>query len=197
MTRTLRPLLLVAALSAVAFADDAKPVVANTAGTFKVDPVHSSTMFRISHMNIGAVYGTVKAPAGTVEQDDKGLTKIEVTLDIDKIDTGNEKRDQHLKGPDFFNAKQFPQMMFKSTSVKPGSEANSFEVAGDMTIKGKTKAVTVTLKKLGEGKGMQGEPRCGYETKFVVNRLEYGIDWNPGAVGNDVDVMIALEAGKQ
>ena len=179
-----------------AYAQEAKPV-ANTAGTFKVDPVHSMAMFRISHLSLGAVYGLVPAPTGTVEQDANGLTKVEVTLEVDKINTGNEKRDQHLKNADFFNAKQFPQMTFKSTSVKPGGAANSYDVTGDLTIKGKTKSVTVTIKKLGEGQGMQRELRAGFETKFVVNRLEHGIDWNPGAVGNDVDVSIAFEAIKQ
>lgn len=199
MHRLARPIAVatfVASTFAVAaFAQEAKPV-ANTAGAFKIDPVHSMAMFRISHFGLGAIYGLVKAPAGTVEQDANGPTKIEVALDIAKIDTGNEKRDQHLNGPDFFNAKQFPQMTFKSTAVKAGADG-VFEVTGDMTIKGKTKSVTLPIKKLGEGKGMQGELRAGYEAKFVVNRLEYGIDWNPGAVGNDVDVSIAFEAIKQ
>lgn len=188
---------IVAAGTHRALAQDAAAAATPTAGTFKVDPPHSFAMFRITHLGAGVAYGMFDGPTGTMEQSADGLKSVEFHVEIDKVHTGNEQRDKHLKGPDFFNAKQFPEMTFKSTGVKPGSDAKTFDVTGDLTIKGVTKPATVTLKKLGEGKGMQGELRAGYEGMFKVNRLAYGISWNPGAVGNDVDVTIAFEGVKQ
>lgn len=162
-------------------------------GTYKIDPNHSYALFRITHLDVGANYGVFQGPTGTFEQADDGI-KVEVNIDVDKIDSFNEARDKHLKGPDFFNAKQFPQMTFKSTGAKKND--TGYELTGDLTIKGTTKSITVQLNKIGEGKGMQGEARVGYETKFTINRLEYGINWNPGAVGNDVMIVVAFEATK-
>ena len=205
MFRTHRPLAVaLIAASAVVVAAGAHRAIAQdaaaatpTAGTFKVDPPHSFAMFRITHLGAGVAFGMFDGPTGTMEQSADGLKSVEFHVEIDKVHTGNEQRDKHLKGPDFFNAKQFPEMMFKSTGVKAGGDAKTFDVTGDLTIKGVTKRTTVTLKKLGEGKGMQGELRAGYEGMFKVNRIEYGITWNPGAVGNDVDVTIAFEGVKQ
>lgn len=182
---------IVALSSSALIAQDA---AADEVGSYKIDKTHSYALFRITHLNVGANYGMIQEPTGTFEQTADGI-KVEAVLEVDKIDTANEARDKHLKGPDFFNAKQFPQMSFKSTASK--KVEGGYEVTGDLTIKGTTKPVTVTLKKVGAGKGMKGEFRVGYETEFVVNRLEYGITWNPGAVGNDVKVILAFEAVKQ
>jgi polyisoprenoid-binding protein YceI len=162
-------------------------------GAYKIDPAHSYAIFRITHLGVGANYGAFEKLGGTFEQTDDGL-KVEATIDVESINTFNEARDKHLKGPDFFNAKQFPQMTFKSTAAKKNE--TGYEVTGDLTIKGTTKSITVDLKKVGEGKGMQGEARVGYETMFTINRLDYGITWNPGAVGNDVAITVAFEATK-
>lgn len=172
----------------------AQDKAASAVGTYKVDPVHSYAMFRITHLGVGANYGTIVGPTGTFEQAEDGI-KVEVALDVEKLNTFNEARDKHLKGPDFFNAKQFPQMTFKSTESKKTEDG--YSLSGDLTIKGTTKPITVDLKKIGEGKGMQGESRIGYETMFTINRLEYGINWNPGAVGNDVTIVVAFEAVKE
>ena len=186
---------ILALTSSILIAEETKAQAAPAApGTYKIDPAHSFAMFRITHMNIGATYGAISLPTGTFEETDEGV-KMEVILDVNNIDTGNEARDKHLKGPDFFNVKQFPQMTFKSTGSKK-TDAGA-EVTGDLTIKGTTKSITVKLDKVGEGKGMQGESRVGYETIFTINRLEYGITWNPGAVGNDVKISVAFEAIKQ
>lgn len=172
----------------------AQDAASSAAGSYKIDPTHSYAMFRITHLNVGANYGAIESPTGSFEQTADGVS-VEVVLDVDKINSFNEARDKHLKGPDFFNAKQFPQMTFKSTGSKK-TEAG-YSVTGDLTIKGTTKSITVDLKKIGEGKGMQGESRVGYETMFTINRLDYGITWNPGAVGNDVGIVVAFEAVKQ
>lgn len=168
---------------------------ANTTGTFKIDPVHSSAVYRITHLGASAHWGVIKDPTGTFEVTGDGVA-FDVTLDLNKLDSANAKRDEHLKGNDFFNAKQFPTLTFKSTGSTKG-DATTYTVKGDLTIKGTTKPIEVTMKKVGEGKGMQGAQLVGFEGEFTVNRLDYGVDYMPGALGNDVRVIIALEGAKQ
>ena len=164
-------------------------------GTFKVDPVHSSAVYRITHLGTSAHWGIVKEPGGTFTVNADGTVGVDVTMDIAKLDSGNEKRNDHLRGPDFFNAKQFPTMTFKST--ESAKSADGLTLKGDLTIKGVTKPITATVKKVGEGKGMKGEVLAGYEAEFTVNRMDFGVSYGPNALGSDVKVIVALEGQKQ
>jgi polyisoprenoid-binding protein YceI len=163
--------------------------------TYKIDNTHSTAVFRLTHLNVGAAWGRVNDPQGTFSVTDSGLN-VDVALDVSKVDTDNAKRDDHLRGPDFFNAKQFPQMTFKSTSSKKLSDS-AFEVTGDLTIKGTTKPITVTMNKIGEGKDPWGNYRFGVETEFTINRLDYGVSYMPEGLGKDVKIFIALEGVRQ
>ena len=111
---------------------------------------------------------------------------------IAKLDMGNDAWEKHIKSADFFNAAQFPDITFKSTSVKADGD-DSFDVTGDITLHGVTKSITVSMKRLGIGKGMQGETRIGYTTEFRVKRSEFGITKYEGAVGDEVTLYINLE----
>lgn len=174
-------------------ADDAAP---GATGTFRIDPVHSVGVYRITHLGASAQYGVVKEPTGTFDVADDGSLKLDVAFEIAKLDSGNAKRDEHLRGPDFFNAKQFPKMTFKSTESK--KEGDDIHVKGDLTIKGTTKTIDVVFHKVGEGKNpMSGGVLVGYETEFTINRLDYGVSYMPGGVGNDVKIIVSLEGGKQ
>ncbi|HMO27264.1 MAG TPA: YceI family protein [Tepidisphaeraceae bacterium] len=161
--------------------------------SYKIDPVHSSTVFRIMHFGAGAVWGIIPEPTGAWTHSDNEIT-LDVTVEVAKINSGNAKRDEHLRNADFFNAPQFPVMTFKSTSSKPID--GGWEVTGDLTIKGRTKTITVPVKKLGEGADPRGTQRAGVEAEFTINRLEYGVDYMPGALGNDVRIIVALEGTK-
>jgi polyisoprenoid-binding protein YceI len=178
--------------SARLFADDTAP---GLTGTFKVDPVHSAGVYRVTHLGASAHWGVIKEPTGTFDIGADGSAKFDITFDLAKLDSGNAKRDEHLRGPDFFNAKQFPKMTFKSTSAT--KNADGIAVKGDLTIKGKTQSIDVVFKKVGEGKGMKGEALAGYETEFTINRLDYGVSYMPGAIGNDVKVIVSLEGAKE
>ena len=94
--------------------------IARAGETYKADPVHSSAVFRSHHANAGYVWGRFNDPAGTFTLDDADPTKSTFSGEIkaDSVDTHNDKRDAHLKSPDFFNAKQFPTISFQSTAVK-------------------------------------------------------------------------------
>jgi polyisoprenoid-binding protein YceI len=178
------------ALSLAAFVQPAR------ADSYTLDPVHSALVFKVSHLGSSYSYGVIHSPEGKVNWDSADPTKssIEVTAKLSNLSTFNAKRDEHLKSPDFFDAKQFPTMTFKSTSIKPAGE-DMFEVTGDLTIRGTTKPVTVSLKKLGTA-SMQGTTKTGFDGKFTINRLDYGVAFMPQGIGTDVEVHVAIEVNK-
>lgn len=174
--------------------------VVHAADTYKVDPVHSAVIFRIGHFNIGQVYGrfnlTENAGTFTIDTANPENNSFEIVIDADKIDTGNAKRDDHLRGADFFNVKQFPQITFKSTSVKSAGE-NVYDVTGDLTLHGVTKPITIQVTKLGEGKDPMGGYRAGLAAEFTVKRSDYGMTGMLEGIGDEVTLMIAFEGVKE
>jgi polyisoprenoid-binding protein YceI len=171
---------------------------AHAQSNFKVDSAHSFIVFKISHLGVSSAWGRFNDPQGTVVWDDNDPSKgrIEVTVQTAKVDTGNSKRDQHLKSPDFFNAAQFPTLTFKSKSITKKGEGE-FEVAGDLTVHGVTKPITVTVKKIGEGdKGGQFGYRAGWETTFTVKRSDFGMNFMPGGIGDEVTINVGIEGVK-
>jgi polyisoprenoid-binding protein YceI len=165
--------------------------------SFKIDPVHSSVIFSTKHNGVSDFYGAFKEVSGTVTFDsvDSSKSSVELTVPVESIDTRNEKRDQHLKSPDFFNAKQFPTLIFKSTKVE--GTGDSYKISGDLTIHGVTKPITVEFKKGPEGKGGKGEVRGGGETRFTIKRGDYDMKFMTGPVGDDVNIIVSLEGVKQ
>ena len=134
--------------------------LAATAGaveTFKVDSVHSALEYRIKYMNVTYLIGRFNSIEGnfTLNPADPSKSAFDFTVKSDSLDTANAGRDGHLKGPDFFNAKQFPTITFKSKSVAPTGR-NVYKVKGDLTLHGVTKEVTVTVEHTGTGPGMPG-----------------------------------------
>jgi polyisoprenoid-binding protein YceI len=185
------------ALLAVAVFTGFAAHVAQAADTYKIDPVHSFVNYRIKHFNIGYSYGRFNDPTGTVMLDSSDPSKSTFSFEIkaDNLDTHNDKRDQHLKGPDFFDAKQFPTISFKSTSVK--ADGDKYEVTGDLTLHGVTKSITITLEKTGEGDTKMMGVRTGWETTVDLKRSDYGINGLQGPVADDVKLLISFEAVKQ
>jgi polyisoprenoid-binding protein YceI len=165
---------------------------------YKVDPVHSSIVFKIKHLGIANVYGRFNDVSGTVTQDKENPPKsaVEFSVPVESIDTHVAKRDQHLKSPDFFNAKQFPVITFKSKEVKETGK-DSYQITGDFTLHGVTKSLTIDFKKGGEAKGMQGEYRAGGEAQFTIKRSDYGMSFMLNAVGDEVSIVLAIEGVRQ
>jgi polyisoprenoid-binding protein YceI len=170
--------------------------IASAADNYKVDPVHGTAIFRIAHLGVGNAYGRFNNPTGTISYDKEDPSKSTFNIEIktEEIDTANEKRDQHLKSPDFFDAKQFPTITFKSTAVK--ASGDDLEVTGDLTLHGVTKSVVVKLKKTGEAQTQMGY-RTGWEAHHDLKRSDYGMNGLQGAVGDDVHLVISFEAVKQ
>ena len=165
------------------------------ADSMKVDPAHSFLLFQIKHMDVSYVWGRIAVASGTVALDDANPS-IEITAQADSVDTGVEGRDKHLKGPDFFDAKQYPELSFKSTAVKKTGDT-TYEVSGDLTIHGVTRPISVTITKIGEGdKGPPMGYRAGFGTEFSIKRSDFGMNTMQGPVGDDVKIYVNLEASK-
>ena len=162
-----------------------------------VDAVHSAAMFKVMHANASNFYGGFDAISGTMTLDPAAPEsgKIELTIPVESIHTRDEKRDGHLKGPDFFNAKENPDLTFHSTAIKKQGN-DRYEVTGELEIAGSAQTVTAVVEKVGEGE-FYG-PRVGYETKFVIQRSKFGMNYGLAekALGDDVTVMISLELVK-
>ena len=169
------------------------------AETYKIDSAHAAVVFRVSHLNIADAYGRFNDPTGTVVYDQADPSKAQFTFEVKtaNVDTGNKKRDDHLRSPDFFDAKQFPTITFKSTSVKAGGE-NQLEVTGDLTLHGVTKSITFPIKKTGEADTGKMGYRTGWLAEVDLKRSDYGMTYGvqQGAIGDDVHLIISFEAVK-
>jgi polyisoprenoid-binding protein YceI len=169
------------------------------ADDYAADPVHSFVVFDVHHLEAGYVYGTFGGPTGSITYDGSDLTQttFNLSVDVDSIDTRNANRNKDLKGSDFFDVKQFPTMTFKSTSVKKTGDT-TMDVTGDLTLRGITKSITVPMEVTGTGKGMRGETRTGFRADFKIDRTDFGMTADPQPViGNDIHIVVAIEAIKQ
>lgn len=172
-------------------------ISAHAADQYKIDPVHTSALFGIKHLGVTNFYAIFKEVTGTVifDSSDPSKSSVDITIPVEGIDSRNPKRDQHLKSPDFFNAKQFPALTFKSTKIE--GTGDIYKVTGDFTLHGVTKPITVEFKKGPDGKGMQGEVRGGGETHFTIKRSDYGMTFMQGALGDEVSIILSVEGVKQ
>ena len=162
-----------------------------------VDPVHSSAWFRIKHANASWSTGAFNTLAGSVVWDAAAPEKssVSITIDVGSVDTNNAQRDEHLRSPDFFDAKQFPTATFKSTKVVKKDKA--LAVTGDFTLHGVTKSITADVEHVGTGKGPQGGEVTGFSAKVTLQRSEFGIKTYPGMLGEEVTLLVDLECAKK
>ena len=165
--------------------------LAVAAESYQVDPMHSVVIFRVKHMDVGMFYGRFNAPQGTFTYDEQDPSKsvFQVSVKAKDFDSGNAKRDEHVRGPDFLNAKEFPNITFKSKSVKKAGD-NKLELSGDLTLHGQTRPVTATLEKTGAASG-----RVGFEGTFDIKRSNFGIKGVQG-IGEDVRLIVAFQGVK-
>lgn len=169
------------------------------ADEYQLDDQHTSIVFAANHFGLSNTYGMFGKYAGkfSVDMSKPEAAAFEIVIDAASLDTKSEKRDEHLRGPDFFDVKQFPKITFVSTSVAMGKDEKSLKVTGDLTLHGETKEVVMTLTKTGEGKGPYGDERIGFAGRFVVKRSEFGMTTMVPQIGDDVNVLISIEGIKQ
>jgi polyisoprenoid-binding protein YceI len=172
------------------------PAAVTAAEQYEIDAVHSSVLFRASHMGISHTWGRFDKFSGTLSYDSKdpAACSVRLAVEADSINTGDEGRDGHLKNNDFFNAKQFPKITFASTSVSAAGEGK-LKVVGDLELLGVKKPVTLEVTKVGEGDfPFDQSHRIGFDTSFTIDRTEFGMKYatKPGTP-DPVQLTISLE----
>lgn len=163
---------------------------------YAIDPVHSSVLFKIKHMGSSWFFGRFNSIKGTLTYaaDAPEACKVEIEVPIDSVDTNDEKRNTHLKSADFFDAAQFKTATFKSKKVE--KSANGMKVTGDLSMHGVTKELSFNIEVTGSGKGMKGEELVGFYGTLELKRGDFGIKTYPGALGEEVTLMVSLETSK-
>lgn len=167
-----------------------------------IDPAHSEIKFKVKHLVISTVTGQFRQFSGSVfsETPDFSDARIQFEADIDSISTNNEQRDGHLKSPDFFDAAGHPKLSFVSASITRTGDG-TYALAGDMTIRGIKRRITLDVAYNGTVKGFDGEV-AGFEISGRLNRQDYGLRWNAMTeaggvvVSDEVRLDIAVELKK-
>jgi polyisoprenoid-binding protein YceI len=169
-----------------------------------LDPMHSEVQFKVKHLVISTVSGFFKSFEGELdtENDDFSDASISFSLDIDSIDTNQTQRDEHLKSAEFFDAAEYPKITFKSTSFTKSGD-DEYKLAGDLTVKGITKPVTLDVEFGGAATDFYGNTKAGFEISGKINRKDFGLTWSgvteAGAVvvGEDIKLLINVQFAKQ
>jgi polyisoprenoid-binding protein YceI len=179
-------------------ADTTVPV----AGTYQLDPSHSSADFQVRHLGLSKVRGGFAIESGTVIiADDPTQSSVEVSLDAASFNTGAEDRDVHVKSGDFLDVEQFPKVTFRSTAVRQSGD--DWKVDGELTIKDVTRPVTLDVEFEGANKDPWGNGRIAFAGETEIDREDFGITWNQSLetggvlVGKNVKIMIDVQAVAQ
>ena len=180
-----------------AFALGLSAIAARAAETYVIDNVHSSVAFSIRHF-VSKVPGKFNQFTGTISFDaaNPAASSVEATIQIASIDTANQKRDDHLRNADFFDAPKFPTMKFKSRTWKKTGDT-TFDVSGDLTLKDVTKEVTLKVTSLGFGPGMGGAQLSGWEATTKINKRAFNVKGPAmleAALGDEIAITINIEA---
>ena len=170
------------------------------AANYQIDPTHTQIHFTVPHLVVFKVRGNFNDFAGTVEADaaSNTLSGATATIQVTSIDTRNQKRDDHLRSADFFEAAKYPEISFVSKKVD-GSGSN-ITVTGDLTIKGITKEVVLQGGFLGATTDPWGNQRAGFEATGKLNRRDFGLLWNKTldtggmVVGDEIEIGLEVEA---
>jgi len=169
------------------------------AGTWDIDPVHTEIGFSVRHMMVSKVRGKFTEYTASLTTAENPLeSHAEAEIDLSSITTGIEQRDNHLRSSDFFDVETSPKMTFVSTGIR--AKGDDFLVDGDLTIRGITKPITLTVEVGGFGPDPYGGYRCGFSARGEINRHDWGVNWNSAiegggvVVGDKVTLMVEVEA---
>lgn len=165
---------------------------------YKIDASHSQVGFKIRHL-LAKTPGRFTKFEGTIKIDNKDITKssVEVKIDAASVNTDNDGRDKHLRSAEFFDTDKFPAITFKSTAVKEVAKGK-LEVTGEFSMHGVTKTITFPITNMGTQPGMRpGTVVAGFiDGALKINRNDFGIKTYPGALGEEVEIELNIEAGK-
>ncbi len=190
--------------TALAFVMVLALILTAQANKWDLDKDHSNVGFKVKHLVITTVEGSFSDYDGHIMFDGKNWKDavVEVTVQMESVNTNNEKRDQHLRSADFFEVDKFPVMTFKSTKVTPADENGNFKITGDLTIKGVTHQVTFDGVFHGLVTGPMGKTRAGFSASTTIDRQDYNVKWDNKlqdgtiVVSDDVKIEIEFQAIK-
>ena len=170
-----------------------QPRLTSAAGTYGVDLGHSNILFKCKHLGVSYQWGRFdKFDGQFILGEDAASSNVSIAVEATSVNSNSKDRDDHLRGPDFFDVKQFPEMTFASTKVTKG-EGDAYTVVGDLTLHGVTKEVTMDVTKVGEADTGRMGKRAGFEGTFSIDRMDYGIKSYPDMLGSDVMMTFAIE----
>lgn len=167
-----------------------------TPGTWRIDPAHSEVGFMIRHL-MSKVRGSFTAFSGSLEiADDLESSEVRVTVDMSSIDTRNADRDKHLRAADIFDVDNHPEMTFVSTKLRES------ELEGELTVRGVTRPVTLSVEFNGVGQDPWGGTRAGFSATAMISRKDYGIEFNIPVgegmtLGDKVGISLEVQAVKE
>ncbi len=171
---------------------------------YKIDPAHSEILFKVKHLMITNVTGTIKKFDASMQSDKPDFSDAAITFeaDTDSVTTNNEQRDAHLKSDDFFNAAKFPKIKFASTGIQKRSD-EEYKLTGNLTIRDITKPVELKVAYGGKVTDPYGQTKAGFELTGKINRKDYGLTWNAVTeaggivVSDDVKLQVNVQMIKQ
>lgn len=167
---------------------------------YAIDPGHASVVFKAKHLGFSYVYGMFGDVSGVLNIDEKDPSKssLEVNIKTASLTSLNKKRDEHLMNADFFDAKQYPMITFKSESVKKKGK-DKYEITGTLSMHGKSNKENITLTRMGTGNDPWGKVRTGGEAIFKIKRSAYGMNYMLGEdkVADGIELMVSLEGIKE
>ena len=168
-------------------------------GTWTIDPVHSDVSFTVRHMMVSKVRGHFRTFEGTfTTAEDPADSTVSATIKLDSIDTNQEQRNAHIRSADFFEVEKYPEMTYTSTAVRV--DGDDWIIDGDLTLKGITKQVSLTLEVNGFGPDAYGGIRAGFTAKGEINRHDFNVSFNPAlegggvVIGDKVTIVLEIEA---
>ena len=173
------------------------------ADTYTIDKSHSEATFQVRHL-VSKVSGKFEDFDGKINIDPNkpGASTVEFTIEASTVNTGVADRDKHLRTADFFDTDKFPEITFKSTSIKSSGKKDVYTVTGNLTMRGVTKQITFPVQFLGFIRDPWGNDKAGFSLATTLNRKDYGVNWNKALdnggvlVSDEVDVAINIEAQK-
>ena len=173
--------------------------------TYKIDEMHSDITFKVKHLMISSVTGSFANFDANLEaqKEDFSDAKISFTADIASITTGNNQRDSHLKSEDFFDVAKYPTLNFLSTSINKTDDDNVYELIGDLTIKGVTKPIILTVEYGGTMTDFYGQFKAGFDINGQISRSVFGLTWSAVTeaggvvVSDDVKLNLSIQMIKQ
>jgi len=189
ITKILQRSLLVACFAA--------PLSVTQADSYTVDPAHTYPGFKINHLGFSVMQGKFDKTTGTMEYNPgAGTASVNLVIDASSIDTGHDKRDKHLRSPDFLNTAEYPDITFKSTSVKFDGDQLK-QVTGDLTITGVTNSVSLAVTRIHCGANpFNKKPTCGFNATASINRSDFNVKYGLPAIGDSMDLSFEIEGVK-